>query len=169
MDRKIVVAVVALVLCIAIAAFVYPYLTKEPERRSTLVDVYILSWDLNTTDVSNGIDVKFIISIDTDGDMAFDVVRESGRMNGTIGEIAPFHLGAIISQEQQKFYFRVTAVEIIDEAARTMRYTADGTIPTLNGDNVIGGTGSWAYDATDYNSDGLACRISFAYIVGEAN
>ena len=170
MDRKVLAVIVAaLVLCTAAAALMYPSLAKPPPQKNNLADVYILSWDLNTTDQYRGIGVQFVISIDTDGDGTYDVVRTSLVMNDTIGEIAPFHLGAVIPQEQRAFSFQVKVLRVDGGADVVMRYTADGTNPALRGDNVIGSTSSWTYDATGGdNSDGKACRVSIAYLVGEA-
>jgi len=170
MDRKLLaVIVVALVLCTAFAAFMYPSLSRPPQAKNDLVDVYVMSWDLNSTDPYRGIDVQFVISIDTDADGIFDVVRTSTQVNDTIGEIAPFHLGAIVEQDVQKVSFQVKVIRVDGGASLTMRYTHDGTQPIMKADNKIGGTGSWTYDATDGdNADGMACRISLAYLVSEA-
>lgn len=164
MRRKVLVLVLAaLLLSLAIAVLLLPPAAQQRQRYNA-VDVYVLGWDLNTTDVARAVDVRFVISIDTDGDGAFDLVRSSAVLNSTIVESAPFRSGAAMPVEAREFYFQVRAERVLADGTAALLYTSDGTVPLNKGYNDPALPLAWSFDGTALGQEN-GCRISYGYVV----
>jgi len=159
---------VALIVVAFIAFVVAPNLGGGQQTSFNVVEIYISSWDLNKTVETQGIDVKFKISIDFDGDGIFEFPKLSSRFNDTTVELAPFKLGGPIASAITAFKFKVEVfkVGINETLGEQLYYTADGTTPVNDGINQAEALHSWSYDATGIEgANDNACRISYWYYV----
>jgi hypothetical protein len=131
-----------------------------------VVEICVLSWDLNTKSTGKAIDVQFRISIDSDHDGVYDVVRTSDVFHNTTVETVPFRVGAPIKTSVTEFTFKVEAFQVENGSLVPMNYLSSGSVQTNTGLNEVGFSQSWKYDAIGMGQqDNLACRISYVCYV----
>lgn len=146
----------------------YAYLGKEEGTKYYALEIYVLSWDMNATELDPGVDVRFEISIDRDGDGDFDVIGKSQVFNNTTVEVAPFRFGTNIPTSATTFSFRIDVFQIVGSTSSPLAYTDTGSSPVNQGNNDLNSTKAWSYDGTTDGANVLACRISYLYFVNEA-
>jgi hypothetical protein len=165
-NKMLAVAGVVIAIIAFIAFVVAPNIGGSQQTSFNVVKIIVSNWDLNKTIEAEGIDVKFIISIDITGDGIYEIVKPSNVFNNTTVEIAPFESGGPIASTIPSFKFKVEVFKVVDGALQQMYYTADGTTPVNQGDNDVDASQSWSYDATWLEgANDYACRISYIYYV----
>lgn len=162
-----VIAAVLVIAMVIAGTLGFTYLGKEETTKYYAVEIYVLNWDLNTTELEQGVDVRFQISIDSDGDGDFDAVGQSQVFTNTTVEIAPFRYGTTIPTSVATFNFKVDVYKIVGTASSPMIYADAGPSPINQGSNLLNSTLAWSYDATAGSSDDLACRLSYFYFVND--
>jgi len=160
---KLIVLAVTVVAVIVIVAAAYSVLGQKKVATYNVAQVYITSWNLDMNDTTT-VDVRFKISLDLDGDGAFEVNKTSDTFPGVTFEIAPFTLGGPISSDVQKFHFKVEVQKASGGSWVNMRYMEDGSIPINEGKNEVDVEGSWSYESS-LGGAGIDCAISYAYYV----
>jgi hypothetical protein len=165
------VYLVIAILCISsVAIFATGSFSESKRARFNVVEIYILNWDTNVTGQGDEIDVQFRISIDSDGDGTFDIVRGSEVFRNTTVEIAPFRLGGAIPTTVGDFHFKVEALRVVDGSLVPMHFTNGGPTAVDTGINQRYSSEVWSYDATaGVGKDDLACRMSYVYYVNSVN
>ena len=135
-------------------------------ERYNVVEIYVLSWDLNTTNPSRAIDVQFRISVDSNGDGEYDHFRNSDVFRSSTLETAPFRLGDAILTSTDAFRFKVEVFQVMNGTLVPMHYLKSGTTPVNSGLNQEYFSKVWKYDATSGLETGaLDCRISYVCYV----
>ena len=169
MNKKLLAVAGVAVVVIAFVAFaVAPNLGPSQHTSFNVVEVYINSWDLNKSVPTQGMDVKFKISIDFNGDGTYDMEKMSSKFNDTTVELVPFKLGGPIASTISTFKFKVEVFKLTanDAIEGQMYYTPDHTTPINSGVNQVDAQGAWSYDATGIEgANDYACKVSYVYYV----
>ena len=164
--KRINLAIVSILLIsiVAIGLLGFTYLGNDDDIKYNAVEIYVLSWDLNTTGPGSEIDVQFQISIDSDGDGTYEKVAKSQIFTDTTIETVPFRFGTTIPTTASSFFFKVDVFALVDGAQSLMIYTESDSSPINRGYNNLESVFSWSYDATaGGRTNDLACRISYIY------
>jgi hypothetical protein len=168
-NTLIIFATVVLVVSLVMAATLGLFNGTKKDNYN-VVEIYILNWDTNATGPSDNIDVQFRISIDSNDDGNYEVVRESNIFRDTSVEIVPFNLGDIIQTTQSKFQFKVEVLRVVNDSFVPMHYQKNGPTPVNSGINDVDSSDVWSFDATSIvGRDDLACRISYVYYVNHSS
>ena len=163
LNRKIlVIAAIAVVVSLILAATALGYLGGTDKRDYNVVEIYVLSWDINTTHPNDVIDVEFRISVDSNNDSEFDLVRTSGIFRNTTVETAPFRVGNAIPTSVNGFHFKIEVLKLVNGDLVPMDYSGTGSVPICDGINDVTFARAWSYDGTGSQEGGaVTCRISF--------
>jgi hypothetical protein len=162
----LVIASVVVLLAVIVTVIAMGFFGGNTQPRYNVVEIYVLSWDINTTQPNDSIDVQFRISIDSDNDGAYDLVRTSELFRNTTVESAPFRVGDIVPTSMSGFQFKVEVFRSANGTFEPMNYDRSGTNPTCAGINDVTFSKVWKFDATDgTEKSALDCRISFVCYV----
>lgn len=162
-----IIASVLVISLVIVGTLGFTYLGRDDGTEYYAVEIYVLNWDLNATELEQGIDVRFQISIDSDNDGDFDAVGKSQIFTGTTVEVAPFRFGTTIPTSVASFSFKIDVFKVNGSAASPLAYTDTGSSPLNQGYNALNSTLAWNYDGTTDGSNELACRLSYFYFVND--
>jgi hypothetical protein len=168
--KMLVISAVVVLSILLMMAMALGFFGGAKKDTFNIVEIYVLNWDTNATGSVDNIDVLFRISIDSNDDGNFELVRESGIFHDTSVEIVPFKLGDAIKTSQGDFKFKVDVFRIVNNSNVPMRYLNNGPTPINSGTNEVDSSNVWSFDATmGVGNDDLACRISYVYYVDSSS
>jgi hypothetical protein len=163
-STMLVAGIVIAVIVIAGAYAAVSVLGNKQKPESLVAQVYISSWNSNTTRM-NQMDVQFKISLDLNNDGTYEVQQSSEVWNNTYIQQVPFKLGGPVTSNQGDFNFKIEAFKVANGTQIPLKYTSDASIPVNQGSSEEGSYKSWHFEQIDAGDDDLACGIDYWYYV----